>query len=198
VVESQENTTTSATFTLPRALIVLALLAAVGVVVYAVARPAPSTGSPKHLPAFRLDRLGGGSMASSELKGHPVVVNFFASWCKPCKQETGLLQDAYDSTRSQGVRFLGVAVDQKGDTARFVKEQGITYPVVFDSDAHFAAKMRVFGLPETFFVGPDGTYEDAVRGHRIGTSKGTVVLGPLSEKRLEEGLHGLMSQKATS
>ena len=199
MVRRPEVTASSTRLTPLRALIALALLAAGAVVVYAVVRPAPTTGSPRHLPSFNLDRLGGGSLVASDVEGHPIVVNFFASWCKPCKREVGLLQHAYDSTRKQGVRFIGVATnDDKGDTARFVKEHGLSYPVVFDSHASLAGKMRVFGLPETFFVAPDGTYTDAVRGHKIGTSKGTVVLGPLTRGRLQEGLHDLMSRKSTS
>jgi peroxiredoxin len=196
VDQSQEVSTGSATVTVRRVLLALVALCVVAVVAYAATRPAPSSGSVRSVPAFRLPQLGGGFLGPSDLKGHPVVINFFASWCKPCRLEVGRLQDAYEQNRPNGVRFVGIATgDVNAHTRAFVSEHKVTYPVALDPHGSLAGKMHVFGLPETFFVTGDGSFTDAVRGHKIGTREGTVVLGPLSETRLEEGLKGLTSGK---
>lgn len=193
VVRTHENPSTGITTTTRRLLIAAGALVLVGAVVFAVARPAPQAGSTRSLPSFHLERLGGGTVTGADLHGHPVVVNFFASWCKPCKQEVGRLQRAYEANRARGIRFLGVATnDVTSDTRAFVDRHRLTYPVVLDPHGTLASKMRVYGLPETFFVEPDGSYQDAVRGHRIGSSAGTVVLGSISDKRLRQGIHGLL------
>lgn len=106
-------------------------------------------------PAFTLPRIDakGGELSLASLKGRSVVVNFWASWCIPCKDEAPALQKTYQKYRSQGLVVLGVdAKDFRQDARRFLKRFGLTYPVVADGPGSTLGKWGVTGFPETFFV----------------------------------------------
>ncbi len=92
------------------------------------------------------------------LKGHPVVVNFWASWCESCKEEEPLLESAWQKYRAQGVIFIGVAFDdtQPNGTA-FLKQYGITFPSGPDTNGSIAVDYGLTGVPETAFISRDGT-----------------------------------------
>jgi peroxiredoxin len=113
-------------------------------------RPAPE----KPLPNFALKSLSGSeTLTKAELRGSPVVLNFFASWCAPCRDEAPLLERAWHEYKDRGVRFVGVNFQDTPARARhFVEEFGITFPVVVDGDGDLARKLDVYGLPQTFFV----------------------------------------------
>ena len=110
-------------------------------------------------PAFTLDRLDrDGQVALDDLKGKAVVVNFWASWCIPCRDEAPVLQKTYERYRDRGLVVLGVDVnDFKADARRFMKRYGITYPVAYDGKGSTVGKWGVRGFPETFFVDRTGT-----------------------------------------
>ena len=115
-------------------------------------------------PAFTLERLddagleGDGSQLSMEsLRGKAVVVNFWASWCIPCRDEAPVLQETYERYRDQGLVVLGVDVnDFREDARRFLRRFKLTYPVVYDGKGSTVGKWGVRGFPETFFVDRSG------------------------------------------
>lgn len=112
-------------------------------------------------PAFTLDRLdahGAGTQLSiADLAGKPVIVNFWASWCVPCKEEAPYLQGVYDKYRAKGLVVLGVdAQDFRSDARRFMAKHGVTYPVVYDGKGSTLGKWGVAGFPETFFIDRQG------------------------------------------
>ncbi len=99
------------------------------------------------------------------LRGHPVVLNFWASWCVPCREETPLLVRLYTVYGPRGVMFIGVDTqDEAPDARRFIGQYHVDYPVVISSDDRLIVKYGIFGLPTTVFVGADGT----VRGREAG------------------------------
>ncbi len=110
-------------------------------------------------PAFSLSRLeaADGELSLTALKGKAIVVNFWASWCIPCKDEAPQLQMTYERYREQGLVVLGIdAQDFRQDAKRFVKRFGITYPIVYDGSGSTLGKWGVTGFPETFFVDRKG------------------------------------------
>ena len=111
-----------------------------------------------HAPAFTLDRLDrDGQLGVADLRGKAVVVNFWASWCVPCRDEAPVLQKTYERYRDQGLVVLGVDVnDFRQDARRFMKRYGLTYPVVYDGKGSTVGKWGVRGFPETFFVDRTG------------------------------------------
>ncbi|HET6601836.1 MAG TPA: TlpA disulfide reductase family protein [Gaiella sp.] len=111
-----------------------------------------------HAPAFTLDRLDrDGQLAVTDLKGKAIVVNFWASWCIPCRDEAPVLQKTYERYRDQGLVVLGVDVnDFRQDARRFMKRYGLSYPVVYDGKGSTVGKWGVRGFPETFFVDRTG------------------------------------------
>ncbi len=115
-------------------------------------------GKPVQAPGFMLDRLdGAGQLSFAELKGKAVVVNFWASWCIPCRDEAPVLQQTYERYRDQGLVVLGVDVnDFRADARRFVERFGLTYPVVYDGKGSTVGKWGVRAFPETFFVDRSG------------------------------------------
>ncbi len=133
--------------------------------------PPPKVGRPA--PAFLLHRLtGDGSLSLRSFRGKTVVLNFFASWCDPCKREAPVLEQLWKQDRSRGLVVLGVdANDSRGDARRFVQAHGLTYPVVFDQGGAVASnRYAISDLPVTYVL-------DA-RGRIVGGR----ILGPVNEQ----------------
>lgn len=147
--------------------------------------PKAQTGSPA--PEFDLPKLaGGGTISSKELRGHPVVVNFWASWCVPCREEAPRLQRAWETYRGEGVIVLGVNFrDSKTDARKFVQEFGITYPIVRDETSQLSDALGVYGIPETFFVDDHWRLLSTVVGQaQQDDQRESVVLGAITEDEL--------------
>src|SRR6266508_5628701 len=130
-------------------------------------------------PSFALPRLDGkGTVTLASLRGKPVVLNFWASWCEPCKDEAPLLQRAHVRYGSR-VAFVGVdAQDFRVDGRRFVRRYGLTYTNLHDGEGSTLGRFGVTGFPETWFVDARGRIVDRV-------------VGPVTEQTLAEGLRKL-------
>ena len=109
------------------------------------------------VPDFTLTTFDGGTIDIRELRGQVVVINFWASWCKPCEQEAAELEQAYQQYKDQGVAFLGVDyVDTDREAMAYLEKFGITYPNGPDLGTRISQAFRIRGVPETYIVGPDG------------------------------------------
>ena len=119
-------------------------------------------------PDFTLESLDGGNMRLSDLRGKAVLLNFWATWCGPCKIETPWLVELQKQYGSQGLQIIGVAMDDsaKEDIAKFAKEMGVNYPVLLGKEAVGDAYGGVPALPESFFIGRDGKIVDKIIGLR--------------------------------
>jgi cytochrome c biogenesis protein CcmG/thiol:disulfide interchange protein DsbE len=109
-------------------------------------------------PAFDLQRLdGNGRFSLASSSGRVRVVNFWATWCGPCKSESPALQRLWEQYRKQGVVFVGVDYnDVASDARRFVRKHGLTYPMVRDRDGSVGNLYDLTGVPETFVVDRHG------------------------------------------
>lgn len=134
----------------------------------------------KPAPVFDLPLLDGtGRISLAQHRGKVVVVNFFASWCVPCREEHPALVRAWERYRTSDVVMIGVLYQDSVEAGRdFVRRLGTTWPTAVDDDGRTALGFGVFGIPETFFVGPDGV----IAGRHI---------GPIDEETLVRGIETL-------
>ncbi|HEY54365.1 MAG TPA: TlpA family protein disulfide reductase [Caldilineae bacterium] len=128
------------------------------------ARPAiPLPGHPA--PDFALQTLDGQTLTLSDLTGQAVVLNFWASWCPPCRAEMPELEQAYQDNQNGGLVVLGVNQgEQQAVAADFVQQFGLTFPVVLDQDLFASRIYKVNSLPTTFFIDRNGVIQDRVTG----------------------------------
>ena len=119
-------------------------------------------------PDFSLAVLSAHSSSAihlASLKGKPVMLNFWASWCDPCKQEAPLLQKTWQRVQNQGIIFLGIDYqDAQSDGLNFMHTYGITYLNVVDSTGATAINYGLTGVPETFFLNRQGVIVSKVTG----------------------------------
>jgi len=109
-------------------------------------------------------------------KGRPVMLNFWASWCDPCKHEAPLLEATWQHVRGQGVVFIGIDFeDRQSDGLSFLQSYGITYPNVVDASGSVAINYGVTGVPETVFIDRHGVFV-----HKV--------IGELTEQTLDSNL----------
>jgi thiol-disulfide isomerase/thioredoxin len=124
--------------------------------------PSPYIGHPA--PAFTLDSPEGETLTLSELKGRPVILNFWATWCAPCRAEIPALEAASQKIGERGV-ILGVNVgEDPAQVARFAAELGMTYSIVLDPEAEVSRLYRVRALPTTYFIDARGVITDIYTG----------------------------------
>lgn len=177
-----------------RLLTPLVIGAALAAVLFFVLQPAEEKEDPKELGSFELPLLAGGTLTDEDLKGKPVVLNFFASWCPPCREEAGVLQSAFEKYESQGVQFVGIDVrDTPEDARSFVNEFGVTYPIVKDYDEVLVDRLGVgLGLPQTFFVTGDLRVMATESGEEVGSANGSTTLGAIEADELRSGIEKLL------
>jgi cytochrome c biogenesis protein CcmG, thiol:disulfide interchange protein DsbE len=137
--------------------------------------PSPDIG---HLaPDFTLDALNGDNLTLSEFRGHPVILNFWATWCGPCRAEAPALETAADLVGDSGV-ILGVNVQEDPlSVMQFIDQYGLSYPIVLDSNGEVAKLYRVRAYPTTYFINANGTIAELYTG---------ALNAPLIQKRIRE------------
>jgi peroxiredoxin len=144
------------------------VLALLGLLIWKVvsdAEPSARVGDPA--PRFSLPRLEDDDVEAG-LHSYPQtvrVVNFWATWCDPCREEMPLLQAAWEKYRGRGVVVLGVDTrDFISDARGFVERYGLTYPNVYDGSGKLVEPWGVTGFPETFVIDRDGVIVDHIVG----------------------------------
>ncbi len=126
----------------------------------------------KQAPDFRLELYDGGTLTLSELRGTPVVVNFWASWCPSCRDEAPGVEKVWREYKDRGVLFVGISVKDKEEDARaFLKEFNISYPNGPDTTNRISVNYGLTGVPESTFINREGI---AVHNH----------IGPMTLKQL--------------
>lgn len=133
-------------------------------------------------PGFELELMTGGSVSLEEMKGRVVLVDFWASWCPPCRQEAPDLAQVYLEYQDKQVEFVGVDIWDDPAAAKVYLEQfQVPYPNGVDANGSIAIAYGVRGIPEKYFVGPDGTIVKKF-------------VGPITAADLREVLDGLLAE----
>jgi cytochrome c biogenesis protein CcmG, thiol:disulfide interchange protein DsbE len=123
-------------------------------------------------PAFSFTTFEGETIRSDELLGKGVVLNFWASWCDPCRDEAVLLEETWRREQKNDVVFLGLDyLDQEPAAKAYLAEFGITYPNGPDLQSAAARRYGIKGVPETFFIDPEGNISDIVIGPIVSQAK---------------------------
>ncbi len=116
-------------------------------------------------PDFTFTTFDGQTITLADLRGKGVVVNFWASWCDPCRDEAALLESAWLREQENGIVFLGLDyLDQEPAAKAYLAEYGISYPNGPDLQSQAARRYGIKGVPETYFITPDGEIAQAVIG----------------------------------
>lgn len=154
---------------LPLILSALAILVGVALIVLPAAAPpqAAKTARAGQLPKegeipldFELKTLNGDKIRLSSLRGSPVLINFWATWCGPCKEEMPLIVEQYNWNKGRGLRVLAidsVAFDNLDDIHKYVDQFKMTFDVLLDEDDQVSLDWAIMGLPSSIFIKPDGT-----------------------------------------
>ena len=131
---------------------------------------------------FDLDLIGGGTVQLSNLRGKVVMVDFWASWCPPCRVEAPALAKVYREFQGQPVEFLGVDIwDNIGDAELFLQQEGQAYPNGFDASGVVAIDYGVRGIPEKYFIDREGILVKKLSG-------------PLTETTLRNTINELLER----
>ena len=132
---------------------------------------------------FQLADLDGKTQSLSQYRGKIVLVNFWATWCKPCTTEMPAMQKIYDKLRDKG--FVVLAVNELEDDAKVrehIKQYGHTFPVLMDHDNKVANQFGVFGLPVSVFIDEKGVIQEYIKG------------GLLTEQKIDETVARIQKQ----
>lgn len=117
------------------------------------------------VPEFSLPDLDGHCVRLAEYRGQPLVVNFWASWCHPCRTEFPLFEDARERYADRGLEVLGIVHDDIASDARgFAEARGTDWPLLLDDDDTVSKMFGVTSIPQTFFIARDGTLVSHVYG----------------------------------
>jgi len=131
--------------------------------------PAPASGAlvSRVAPPFSLKDTNGNIYSSSQFAGKPTVINFFATWCAPCRDEIPGFVEVYNIHKGKGFELIGIALDadSRKEMARFIMNQGIVYRILFGDLATARAYGGVTSIPTTFFVGKDGEIKNVHVGY---------------------------------
>lgn len=137
-------------------------------------RAAPTVGAAA--VDFDLKTLDGQPIRLETFRGKPLMMNFFASWCDPCREEMPLLNALASKASSNGYSVLGIAVqDWRAAVMQYAKEAGLIFPIALDLNSKVRRAYRIFGPPATFFIDAQGVVRD-------------IILGPMTPERAREAL----------
>lgn len=138
------------------------------------------TGTTADGQTIALTDLDGNPIRLADLRGRPVWINFFATWCPPCQEETPVLRDAFAAHRDQGLALVAVSVQETTveDVKAYVERYSLGYTVGFDATSAIFHTYRAFGLPTQLFLDRDGVIRHVVLGP-VTRAQVEAILGPL-------------------
>jgi peroxiredoxin len=138
----------------------------------------------KRAPDFTLKSLSGKNIKLSELRGRVILVNFWATWCAPCKEELPFFNGLYQKYKGVGLEILGVNIDKVGSNASQMSQSlSLSFPILLDSAGKVSGLYQIRSMPTTFVVGKDGTLRYTHWG-----------FGPSDPTRYESEIRGLLRE----
>ncbi len=150
-----------------------------------VQTPSQLVGKPA--PGFALKSFGGEEVRLSDFRGKTVLVNFWASWCHPCREEAPVLEKTYISLAGRQIEFIGINImDDRKNAEEYVKSFGGTFVNVYDPENRVHLDYGVGGVPETFFVNAEGT----VTGRHRGPLTEKMIMSYIENAALHDGQSG--------
>jgi len=173
-----------------RRLIITALIIAplLALFAYGFMRDARYIHSPliaKAAAPFAITLFDGTTLSLESLRGKAVFLNFWASWCPPCRAEMPSIEKVYQAYQGRGLVVLGVNTtfqDSESDVAAFVEQFGLTFPILLDREGGVSRRYQMRGLPSTFFIDRQGIIRTVVIG------------GPMSEAVIQSKVEELLRQ----
>jgi peroxiredoxin len=145
-------------------------------------------------PDFLLESLDGSEVRLSDYHGQPVVLNFWATWCGPCRKEIPQFVEAYERFRGNGLVIIGVNMQEGKSIARgYVEDYGMQFPVAIDVDGEVGDAYRLLGLPVTYFIDRDGVVRGVFSGPFEEKERDTEVRGAIEQSELEQRIAGLLN-----
>lgn len=136
-------------------------------------------------PDFSLQAVNGDVISLSELRGQPVIINLWASWCPPCRAEMPAIQNIYREYHDQGLEVVAINAtnqDNPSEALAFVKANELTFPILMDIDGNVSRLYQLQALPTTFFVNSTGKIQDVVVG------------GPMAETLIRVRVNQLLEE----
>lgn len=143
----------------------------------------PQEGFPA--PDFTLETIDGEMVTLSDLHGRAVLINFWTSWCPPCRSEMPALEKVFNDYQAHGFTILAVnstIQDQKSSAINFANQYGLTFPILFDDTGKATSDYMIEALPTSFFINRDGIIQEIVIG------------GPMPEALLRERIEKLLKE----
>jgi len=145
-------------------------------------------------PDFLLEGLDGSEVRLSDLRGEPVVVNFWATWCRPCRKELPQFVEAYERFRDDGLVVVGVNMQEGKSIARqYADDYGMNFPIAIDVDGEVGDQYRLLGLPVTFFIDSEGVIRSVFTGPFEERQRDTEVRGAIEQSELEQRIAGILA-----
>jgi peroxiredoxin len=129
--------------------------------------PPPGKAAPTTAPPFSLKDINGNVYSSGRFAGKPTVINFFATYCPPCREEIPGFVEVYNRHKGKGFELIGISFDKdtQGELPAFIRRNRIEYPILFGDVVTARAYGGVYNLPTTFFVGKDGQIKNVHVGY---------------------------------
>jgi peroxiredoxin len=142
---------------------------AASVAVLTIALPALAGPAPAPAPAFTLASRAGQDVSLAQYKGNVVMINFWASWCGPCRQEMPLLESIYKKYNKMGFTMIGVNVEPDSNAANdWLKATPVSFPILYDRDSKVSKLYDVAGMPSTVIIDRTGKLRVLHRGYKPG------------------------------
>ena len=136
-------------------------------------------------PDFSLATPSNEYYSTSDLQGNAILVNFWTSWCPPCKEEMPILKNVYEKYKEQGFIILAVNSTRQDNTSQvisYIDEMGINFPVLLDTHGIVTSQYKINSFPSSFFINRKGIIEEIVIG------------GPMSEVLLQTRIEGIIGE----